>query len=168
MDKLTVTKDLENKTLILERTFAAPAEKLWRAYSDKDWFTKWWGPQGWETTVKEFDFAPGGRNLYGMKCVDQNQGDFFGQESWGLMEYETIDEPRGFTYKDFFANPDGSKQENMPGVSIEIELRGNDESTTLVTRCIGETAEDIEKLIAMGMAEGFNSSADKLEELVTA
>jgi len=57
---MKVTKDLERNTLVIERSFDAPIEKLWRAYSDKDWFTRWWGPEGWETTVKEFAFAPGG------------------------------------------------------------------------------------------------------------
>ena len=40
MDKTKVTKDLENKTLTIERTFDAPKEKLWRAYTDKEWFKK--------------------------------------------------------------------------------------------------------------------------------
>jgi len=167
MENTKVTKDLENKRLIIERTFAAPKAKLWRAYSDKEWFAKWWGPEGWETTVKEFDFKPGGRNHYGMKCVDENQGEWFGQESWGLMEYQTIDEPNGFTYKDYFADADGHVQENMPAMTIEIELVEEGGKTTLVTRCIGESAEDIEKLVAMGMIEGFSSSANKLEKLVT-
>src|SRR5690242_1635466 len=110
MDKTKVTKALAAKTLTVERTFNAPKHKVWNAYADKDVFVRWWGPEGWETTVKEFEFKPGGRNLYAMKCVDKNQGDFYGQESWGLMEFESINEPDTFTYNDFFANPDGSKQ----------------------------------------------------------
>ena len=81
MSQTKVTKDLENKTLIIERTFDAPAQKLWRAYADKEWFEQWWGPEGWQTTTKEFTFAPGGRIHYAMKCVDENQGEWFGQES---------------------------------------------------------------------------------------
>lgn len=168
MEKTQVTKDLENKTLTIERVFDAPKEKLWRAYADKDTFTKWWGPEGWETTVKEFNFTPGGRNHYGMKCVDENQGEWFGQESWGLMEYETIDEPNGFTYKDYFSDADGAIQDGMPAITVSIEFTDRDGKTAFVTRCIGESAEDIEKLVAMGMIEGFTSSADKLERLVTA
>jgi uncharacterized protein YndB with AHSA1/START domain len=168
MDKTKVTKDLETKTLTIERTFAAPKDKLWRAYADKDWFVQWWGPEGWETTVQEFDFRPGGRNHYCMKCVDENQGEWFGQESWGLMEYATMNEPNGFTYKDFFSDADGNKKADMPALDITIELKEVDGQTVHTTRCQGESAEDIEKLLAMGMVEGFSSSADKLERLVTA
>lgn len=168
MDNTKVTKDLKNKTLTIERIFNAPKSKLWRAYADKDWFVQWWGPEGGETTVKEFDFRPGGRNLYGMKCIDKNQGEWFGQESWGLMQYESIDEPDSFSYRDYFADAEDNIQEGMPAITVAIELVEADNKTTVVVRCQGETAEDIEKLVAMGMIEGFSSSSDKLERLVTA
>lgn len=85
MDTTKVTKDLENKALIIERVFDTPKEKLWKVYADKDWFEKWWRPEGWETTAKVFEFTPGGTIHYGMKCVDENQGEWFGQE---LVEEE--------------------------------------------------------------------------------
>lgn len=167
MDKTKVTKDLEAKTLIIERTFDAPKNKLWQAYADKDLFQKWWGPEGWETTVKEFNFTPGGRNHYCMKCVDQNQGEWYGKESWGLMHYETITEPDSITYKDFFSDAEGNIQEGMPGLTIVIEFVEADDKTTITSHCIAESAEDIEKLLNMGMIEGFASSSNKLEKLVT-
>ena len=167
MDKTKVTKDLENKALIIERTFDAPKEKLWNAYADKDLFVKWWGPQGWETTVKEFDFKNGGRNHYCMKCVDENQGEWFGQESWGLMEYEDIDEPRTITYNDFFSDKDGGKTPGMPALKMIIEFIEHDGKTTIATRCQGDSAEEIEKLVAMGMIEGYSSSCERLDALVS-
>lgn len=166
MDKTKVTKDLENKTLIIERIFAAPKDKLWNAYADKDTFAKWWGPEGWETTVKEFDFRPGGRNLYGMKCVDENQGEWFGQESWGLMEYDTISKPDSFVYRDFFADAEGNKTPNMPEVTITIEFVETDGKTNVISHIKASTAEEIEKLVSMGMVEGFTSSTDRLDRLV--
>lgn len=166
MGATKVTKDLENKALIIERTFEAPKEKLWRAYADKDWFVKWWGPEGWETTVKEFDFRNGGRNHYGMKCVDENQGEWFGQESWGLMEYEDIEEPRTIIYRDFFSDAEGSKNADLPALKMIIELIEHDGKTTVATRCEGGSAEEIEKLLAMGMVEGYSSSCERLERLV--
>ena len=161
MDKTKVTKDLENKTLIIERTFEAPVRTLWRAYSDKDWFVQWWGPEGWETTVKEFNFTPGGRNLYGMKCVDQNQGEWFGQESWGLMEYDAISEPNSFTYRDYFSDADGNHTPDMPEISITIELVEADGKTTVKTTCHAATTEAIEKLLAMGCLLYTSDAADE-------
>lgn len=167
MDKTKVTKDLENKTLIIERTFDAPKEKLWRAYADKDWFEKWWGPEGWETTTKEFDFRPGGKVHYGMKCVDKNQGEWFNQESWGLMHIESVDEPNGFTAKDYFSDADGNINEGLPPQKFVVEFVEENGKTRLVNRSVVETVEQLEELVKMGMIEGFSSQLNKLEILVT-
>ena len=166
MDNVQVTKDLENKTLTIERSFDASKEKLWRAYADKEWFMRWWGPEGWETTVKEFDFVSGGKIHYGMKCVDQNQGEWFGKESWGLMVLESIDEPNSFSAKDYFSNPDGTIDEGMPAQKFTIELVEEGDKTRLITRSISDSAEQLEQLVAMGMVEGFSSQLNKLEKML--
>lgn len=168
MDKVALTKDLENKKFTVVRTFDAPKSKVWRAYSDKGWFAKWWGPEGWQTTLKDFNFAPGGRVHYCMKCVDPNQGEFFGQESWGIMDFTEVNEADyGFTYKDYFADAEGNIQDGMPAITMYVDLVEEDErKTKVVVRCQAESAEDIEKLIAMGMVEGYSSSTNKLERLL--
>lgn len=167
MDNTKVTKDLENNTLIIERIFNATKEKLWRAYADKEWFEKWWGPEGWQTTTKTFDFRPGGVVHYVMKCVDENQGEWFGQESWALMKIESVTEPHGFTAQDYFSDPDGKLDERMPTQKFDVELVEENGQTRLVTRCITETPEQLEELIKMGMVEGFSSQLNRLEQLVT-
>jgi uncharacterized protein YndB with AHSA1/START domain len=166
MDKTTVTKDLENKTLTIERVFDAPKEKLWRAYADKTWFEQWWGPEGWQTTTKEFNFTIGGKIHYGMKCVDENQGEWYGKESWGLMEIQTIDEPNSLTVKDYFSDAEGTIDKSMPSQTFVIELKEENNGTRLISRSVLETTEQLEQLIAMGMVEGFSSSANKLEKLL--
>lgn len=167
MDKTKVTKDLENKTLIIERTFDASKEKLWRAYADKEWFEKWWGPEGWQTTTKEFDFKPEGKIHYGMKCVDENQGEWFGQESWGIMQFQTIDELNSFSALDHFSDESGTINDQMPSQRFEVEFvdEGNGK-TRLVSRSITDTAEQLEELVKLGMVEGFNSQLNRLEILL--
>lgn len=167
MSQVEVKKDLENKTLVVACTFLAGKQKVWQAYADKELFEKWWGPEGWQTTVKEFDFRPGGRNLYGMKCIDESQGEWFGQTSWGLMEYQAISEPDSFTYKDLFANEDGSVQDNMPGLVMEITLQEADGRTTVTSTVQAESVEALEQLLKMGMVEGYSSSCNKLEQLLS-
>ena len=167
MDNVQVTKDLENKTLIIERSFNAPKEKLWKAYADKEMFESWWGPEGWQTTTKEFDFRVGGRILYAMKCVDENQGEWFGQESWGLMEIESIDEPNRFSARDYFSDAEGTKNPDMPSQQFVVEFVEDGDTTRLVTRSISETVEQLEQLVGMGMVDGFKSQLNRLEKLVT-
>lgn len=168
MDKTKVTKDLENKTIIIERSFNASIERLWQYYADKDKFEQWWGPEGWVTTTKTFDFQPGGRVHYGMKCVDEAQGEWFGQESWGMMVIESVDAPHSFTFKDYFSDVEGNLNSDMPTLTVVNEFVQDGERARLVSRSVAETAEQVEELIKMGMLEGFDSQLGKLDKLLAA
>jgi len=167
MADVKVTKDLENKKLVIEHLANGPLEKVWRAYSEKDMFEKWWGPEGWETTAKEFSLIPGGRVHYGMKCVDENQGEWFGQISWGLMEVEAVEPQKRFTYKDFFSDENGTPNRNMPIMTVTNEFSEEDGKTKIVSTCLADSAEQIEELVKMGMVEGFSSQLNKLDALIS-
>jgi uncharacterized protein YndB with AHSA1/START domain len=166
MENTTVTKDLENKTLIIEYVFDAPKEQIWRAFADKAWFEKWWGPEGWETTTKTFDFRPGGTIHYCMKCVDENQGEFFGQEAWGVMHIENVDEPNSFSATDYFSDASGEPDNDMPTQKFVVELVSEDGGTRLIDRNTSETVEQMEEVIKMGMIEGYSSQLQKLQRLL--
>lgn len=166
MAEVKVTKDLGNKTLTIEYVADGTKDKVWRAYTDKVWFEKWWGPEGWETTCKEFNFIPGGRVHYGMKCVDEAQGEWFGQTSWGLMEIQTIDEGNSFTYVDYFSDEDGMPNTNMPAMTVTNAFVEENGTTRIVSTSVADSAEQIEELIKMGMIEGFSSQLKKLDQLL--
>lgn len=166
MVDVKVTKDLDNKKLVIEFVASGPKDKVWQAYADKERFEKWWGPEGWETTTKEFTFEPGGRVHYGMKCVDENQGEWFGQVSWGLMQLQEVDAPNSFTYKDYFSNEDGTVDESMPVLTVTNEFIEEDGKTKIVSTSVADSAEQIEELLKMGMVEGFTSQLAKLEAAI--
>lgn len=50
----------------LERTFDAPRDLVWRAWTDPEILHRWYGP-GAETTIHQFDLEPGGAWLNEMK-----------------------------------------------------------------------------------------------------
>lgn len=162
-----VTKKPETNQIIIERTFAASPERVFNAFTSPDELAKWWGPEGWETTTKEFEFRPGGRWHYGMKCVDEAQGEWFGTTSWGVSIYETINTPVSYSYTDYFSNEAGELDENMPLTksSNSFEAEGDGCRFTSVTTC--NTREEYDKLIGMGMIEGFDSSLNRLESVIT-
>lgn len=165
MAEVKVTKDLENKKLIVEFTANGPKDKVWGAYADKESFEKWWGPEGWVTTTKEFNFTPGGRVHYGMKCVDENQGEWFNQTSWGVMEITDVAPAESFTYTDYFSDENGTLNNEMPALKVTNEFIEEDGKTRIVSTSYADSAEQIEELIKMGMIEGFTSQLNKLEKL---
>lgn len=166
MAEVNVTKDLANKKLVVEYVANGPLDKVWQAYANKEAFEAWWGPEGFETTAKEFAFEPGGRVHYGMKCVDESQGEWFGQTSWGVMEIQSIENAKSFTYKDYFSNEAGTLNNEMPVLTVTNEFTEQDGKTKIVSTCYADKAEQIEELIKMGMIEGFSSQLNKLDKLV--
>ncbi|HEU5121237.1 MAG TPA: SRPBCC domain-containing protein [Candidatus Saccharimonadales bacterium] len=166
MSEAKVTKDLENKQLVIEFVANGSRDKVWRMYTEKDEFEKWWGPEGWETTTKEFNFTPGGRIHYGMKCIDEQQGDWFGQTSWGVMEIQDIEPSKSFTYKDYFSDEQGILNKEMPALTVKNEFFDEDGKTKVVSTSLADSAEQIEDIMKMGMVEGFSSQLKKLDALL--
>lgn len=54
-------------TLRLARTFAAPRQKVFRAWTDPEELKKWWGPPGYDTPSAEVDLRSGGKYRVGMR-----------------------------------------------------------------------------------------------------
>lgn len=165
MAEVKVTKDLENKKLILEWEVAAPRDKVWMAFADKTMFEKWWGPEGWVTETKEFDFVQGGRVHYDMKCIDEAQGEWFGQSSWGVMLINGVDAPDSFSYTDYFSDEAGTLNQDMPALKVTNQFIETATGTKIVSTSLADSAEQIEQLIKMGMIEGFSSQLNKLDKL---
>lgn len=53
-------------TLHLTRTFPAPREKVFRAWTDPAELKKWFGPEGYATPIVEVDLRVGGQYRLGM------------------------------------------------------------------------------------------------------
>lgn len=62
-------------TLRLRRTFAAPRERVFRAWTDPKELKRWWGPKGYSTPTADVDLRVGGRFRFGM--VKLPKGDLF-------------------------------------------------------------------------------------------
>jgi uncharacterized protein YndB with AHSA1/START domain len=52
--------DLSDREIVSTRTFDAPRERVFGAFSDPSRLARWWGPNGFTNTVHEFDMRPGG------------------------------------------------------------------------------------------------------------
>ena len=92
------TRIEEEQILVLERTFDAPRDLVFAMFKEPEHLKHWWGPNGWDLPVCQMDFRPGGIWHYCMKCMDQNQSEFYGMESWGKAVYKDIDEPEKIIY----------------------------------------------------------------------
>lgn len=55
-----VTSDTADREMVLTRTFDAPRELVWRAWTEEDQLVQWWGPDGFTNTFYEMSVRPGG------------------------------------------------------------------------------------------------------------
>ena len=146
MSNSAMMSKVENgNVLVLERVFDAPPALVFQMYKEPEHLKRWWGPRGWDVPYCTVDFRPGGEWRYCMKCVDENQGHFFGMESWGKGVYESISEPSQIVYTDYFTDADGNTNPEMPSTRVTLEFLPEGGKTRLVSR--GEYAS-AEALIA--------------------
>lgn len=163
MTNKMVTK-VDGNELVLERVFDAPRELVFQAFSEAEHLKHWWGPRGWELTVCIVDFRPGGIWHYCMKCMDRNQGDFYGMESWGKGVYREIVKAEKIAYTDYFSNAEGGEVEGMPASEITMLFLEQDGKTKLMNYVSYESPEALQKVIDMGMEQGISETWDRLEE----
>lgn len=52
--------DMDDRSLSFTRTFDAPRELVWRAWTDPQHVLNWWGPDGFTNSNVEMDVRPGG------------------------------------------------------------------------------------------------------------
>lgn len=160
-----LTYRIENeKVLVLEREFNAPQKLVFEMFKKAEHVRHFWGPRGWEVTHCTIDFRPNGVWHYCMKCVDKNQGQYFGMESWGKAVYKSMSEPKSIDYTDYFSDKDANENKEMPSTLVSMEFVSMGSSTKLVSRGTYATAEGLKKVIDMGMIQGITETWDRLEE----
>ncbi|RXZ78796.1 SRPBCC domain-containing protein [Paenibacillaceae bacterium] len=160
-----MTFKVDGPVLIMERVFDAPRELVFEAHSSAEHLKHWWGPRGWVLSACTVDFRPGGIWHYCMKCIDSNQGDFFGFESWAKAVYKEIVPSEKIVYTDYFSDAEGNEAEGMPSSDAEmtfVQLENN--KTKIITRSKYDSEEALKKVIEMGMEQGISETSDRLEE----
>lgn len=166
MSNQKVTTKAEGLELIMERIFDAPRTLVFKAFSKSEHLAAWWGPEGWETENRQFEFKPGGVWHFCMRCVDKKQGDFYGQESWGKAVFHEMVEPEKVVYTDTFSDEGGNTIEGMPSIEITILFVEKEGKTSLVIRSQFASAEALQQVMDMGVVEGFDSQLNRLDDLL--
>lgn len=56
-----------SRDFVVTRTFDAPIELVWRAWSDPEHVMRWWGPEGFTSPTCRMDFREGGTTIVHMR-----------------------------------------------------------------------------------------------------
>lgn len=163
-NKTIVTKDVENRELVIERSLDAPRDLVWQGWTMPEHISKWWGPAGWVTTIYKMDVKPGGIWHYCMRPAKANEP-AGKQESWGLATYREVINPERLAYTDSFSDKDGNIQKGTE-MPTTVDFADLNNQTKITVRTQFATVEQLESAEAMGMVQGFSETLDRLEKLL--
>lgn len=158
MGKAVFTKDVNAKTLTVERDFDAPRSRVWEAYTRSEILDTWWAPRPWMAVTKAFDFRVGGQWLYHMAGP--------GEKQYCSFIYETIDPENSFSGSDMFCDENGVKNESHPSMHWNTKFMDNGSGTRVITTIAYDTLADMEKIISMGLQQGFAMALGNLDEIL--
>ncbi|MEC3893931.1 MULTISPECIES: SRPBCC family protein [Nocardiopsis] len=153
MSDLEVIAEPGRQDIVMTRTFDAPRDVVYRAMSDPELLTRWWGLDSTTTVIDRLDLRPGGSWRFVEKDRDGQEYAFHGV-------VHDAREPEGFTQTFEF--------EGMPGhVLLERHTLEEAEGRTLYTSlAVFQSVEDRDGMVASGMEDGARQSMDRLEELL--
>lgn len=154
-----VQPDLDNLTLTITAEFAAPVERIWRVYADPRQMEKVWGPPTYPATVVDHDLTPGGRVTYFMTSPE---GDKFA----GYWLITSVDEPRGFSFDDGFADLDFNPKPELPVSKNVYTFTEHDGGTRATYVARYASADALQQVLDMGVVEGATSAINQIDDLL--
>lgn len=157
MDRIrngTTSTDIDGRTIIT-RTFDAPRELVYSAWTNADLVRQWWGPQHFTNPVCEVDATEGGAIVIHMQAPDGSLHPMDGS-------FETIDAPHRLVFTTRgLRGEDGQPNLEVRTTATFTEADG---STTITLLFDVLTATDVAAGALGGMREGWNQSLDKLTD----
>jgi uncharacterized protein YndB with AHSA1/START domain len=155
------------KELTITRIFDAPRAIVWRAWTDPEMVTKWWGPRGVTTPTCEVDARRGGKiNI--VMLAGKELGPAAGQE-WpmtGTFE-EVMPQDRLVYTASALQDRKGSRAllETRTTVTFD-DLHGKTKLTVHILLTRSSDAPEA-KFAIQGMEGGWSQSLDKLGEALS-
>lgn len=150
------------KDMVLTRIFDAPAEQVWKAWSESDLVKCWWGPHRFTAPVAEMDFREGGSSFVCMRSPE-------GQDFYNHWTYQRIVPVKEIEFILTWANKEGKRVDpteiGFPPI-FPKEVRhvilfkpvGKDQTELTVTE-YGYASDQILELSRAGMIECLDKMA---------
>ena len=154
-----VIKDLQNKKMTVTRHFDATVEHVWRAWTESDLLDQWWAPKPYHVETKTMNFKPGGYWLYAMVGPEPSK-------TWCKFDYGTIHPNKSFEGADMFCDEDGKKNPEFASMKWKVAFHPVTTGTKVIVEISFDKEEDMQKILEMGLEQGFTMALNNLEEVL--
>lgn len=122
--------DTADREIVVSHLIGAPREIVFEAFTDVRHLSQWWGPNGFTTTTRSFEFRVGGEWSFVMHGPDGTHypnwltwQEITPPERIVLLHGDHPGDPNAFTSFITFEPADGSTQLTMHTVFLTKELR---------------------------------------------
>jgi uncharacterized protein YndB with AHSA1/START domain len=146
---------LKPKPLVISRTFAAPRDLVFKAWSSAAHMKRWFSPEGCTVPEAEIDFRPGGVFDICMHLPD-------GQDFWSRGKYIEVSPPDRLVFTAGVVVGGVKKFTAHTTVTFEKEGAG----TRMTVRQEYDIHDEAFLYAVEGSAEGWRTTLDKLEQEV--
>lgn len=161
-EKVTVTQP-DDKSVVIERSFNAPRELVWKCWTEPKHLAAWFGPHGMTVPVCEQDLRAGGAWRITMRDPQGNDYPLKGI-------YREVKEPeRLVSTVDVSEHPASWHEqlgiEGRPNYDIvwDISFTEKGGTTTVSIKTVFGRTDARDKFAKTGMAGGWAQSLEKLE-----
>src|SRR5690606_27950987 len=153
----------KTKVLNLERSYRAPIDTVWRAWTEPDMLRQWWGPEKTFVPECDVDLRVGGA-LHIVMEAGPEMGKYQGTR-WPMSgTFTHIERPTRLTY-DARSWTEGEEEGTTIHHTNDITLTGNDGSTTVRMHITISRTGPKAKMAAVGMKWGSRAQLGRLEKL---
>jgi uncharacterized protein YndB with AHSA1/START domain len=154
----------EVKEVTFDRTFDAPADKVWQAWTDPDQLKRWWGPDNVTIPECEIDLRVGGR-LYIVMEATEAMGEYKGTR-WPMEAKFTVVEPNTKLAYEAKAWTEGDKEDTTLDQVQEITFAEENGKTKMQLKVTLNKIGPKAGMAVEGMKWGFGQQFDKLNKFL--
>ncbi|HVU38780.1 MAG TPA: SRPBCC domain-containing protein [Opitutales bacterium] len=132
-----MTTPNNSSPFVLSRTFKAPRELVWKAWTERERLMQWFGPKGSSMPTAKMDFRPGGVFHYSMRNCAPGHGETL---MWGKWIFREIKAPERIVLVHHFSDENGGVTRHPFHPSWPLKML----STTTFLENHGETTVTVQ------------------------
>lgn len=155
------------KAVVLTRTFDAPRELVFKAWTEPERVMRWWGPAHFTSPVCTIDLRVGRSYLF---CMESPEG----QRFWSTGVFHEVTPPERLVFTDSFSDKHGNavpaSAYGMPGewppeLLVTVTFEEVDSKTKLTLTQVGIPEGEVLEMTAAGWNESFDKLAASLGQV---
>lgn len=155
------------REFVITRIFGAPRELVFKAWTESEHLTKWWGPKGFTMKTCKLDLRAGGIFHYSMRSPD-------GHEMWGKFVFREIIRLDRLVFINSFSDEEGKLTRHPLSPTWPLEVLSTltfserDGKTTVELRGVPINATEAERKTFedgfSSMQKGFSGTMNQLAD----